>query len=241
MRIIRGGVAGATGRIVYTSDTPAEVRGEGDAVRIGGHAALFDVETELWPGYREVVRRGAFAKTIAEADVRGLWNHDRNFVLGRTRSGTLRLEENERGLGYEIDPPETQLVRDLVIAPMRRGDVDGSSFGFQAIKAPETVREDGTVLREILEARLFDVSPVTFPAYDDADAGLRAAELAGATSRLGEAVVVRALRASGLTATATHALLRGVIEALPADPGTSANRIDERARRLRRLEIAARE
>ena len=209
---------------VIVSVESSEVRMEGDegAQHIVGHGAVFDQETELWPGYREVIRRGAFTKTLADgADVRGLFNHDPNFLLGRTRSGTLRLEQSEHGLRYEIDPPETQTIRDLVIEPMRRGDLTGSSFAFRVVKERETHDSDqDTWLREILEAKLVDVSPVTFPAYEGSDAGLRAQVQLRSAAALGKATadVVRAIfRDTGLTDAEIRETFSDVIGGLRAD------------------------
>lgn len=180
-----------------------ERRGQGDEARqvLVGHAAVFDQWTTLYEGrywiWREVVRPKAFARAIKEKqDVRGLWNHDANFVLGRTISGTLELREDSEGLLSTIDPPGTQTVRDLVIVPIDRGDVSGMSFAFdvrRGDKIVEVEHEDGTRVidrggeritlryegdrvieeRELLDLDLFDVSPVTYPAYEGTNIGLR--------------------------------------------------------------------
>lgn len=147
---------------------------DGDKPKIVGYAAVFDQLSEpLW-GFREIVRRGAFAKTIKEADVRALWNHDTNHVLGRIKSGTLRLKEDEKGLAIEIDPPNTQWARDLMES-IRRGDVDQMSFGFRTV-SDRWQSENGATIRELLEVDLFDVSPVTFPAYPQTSVGVRSAQ-----------------------------------------------------------------
>lgn len=140
---------------------------------IAGHAALFNTLSEDLGGFRETIMPGAFAKTLQEADVRALLNHDPNMLLGRTKSGTLRLAEDEQGLAFEIDPPETGYANDLLTS-MRRGDLDQMSFGFQVVK-DRWIAGDEPV-RELVEVRLFDVSPVTFPAYPQTDASVRTAE-----------------------------------------------------------------
>lgn len=153
----------------------SEVRMDGDSGKIAGYAAVFDTPTELWPGFREVVKPGAFSKTIQEADVRALFNHDPNLVLGRNKAGTLRLWEDTRGLAYEIDPPNNELGRGLMES-LRRRDISQSSFRFWVIKERRT--EDnvaGITTRELLEVALQDVSPVTFPAYEETQAMLRIA------------------------------------------------------------------
>ena len=110
------------------------------------------------------------------SDVRGLFNHDSNFVLGRNKADTLKVKTNANGLQYEIDLPDTQTIRDLVLEPIKRGDVDQSSFGFIVGQGNESWDEndDGVLIRTIHKIReLFDVSPVTFPAYRDTTVGAR--------------------------------------------------------------------
>lgn len=151
-----------------------EVRtGEGDSEppKIVGHAAVFNSLSEELFWFREKIEPGAFRKTIKEADVRALWNHDPNYVLGRTKSGTLKLAEDEKGLAVEIIPPDTQWARDLMES-IRRGDVDQMSFGFQVIKE-EWEGDVNNPVRVLKEVKLFDVSPVTFPAYPATDVGIR--------------------------------------------------------------------
>jgi len=170
-------------RVERTTPGKVEIRLDGDtSPRIVGHGATFDVPTRIndWFGsYMEKVDRAAFQKTLADgADVRALWNHDPNYVLGRTKSNTLTLSTDGIGLAYEATPPDTQWARDLVTT-MRRGDVDGSSFGFRVVRDkwgtasdPENPNELMDV-RTLLEVQLFDVSPVTFPAYVESDSAVR--------------------------------------------------------------------
>ena len=101
-------------------------------LRIIGHAAVFNV---LGDGgwFREKVAPGAFADSIQVDDVRALFNHDPNYVLGRNRAGTLKLSEDDRGLKIEIDPPDTQVARDLMVS-LERGDISQMSFGFEVVK-----------------------------------------------------------------------------------------------------------
>lgn len=147
---------------------------DGGRTVIEGHAAVFNRYSQNLGGFVEQVAPGAFAKTILEADVRGLFNHDVSLVLGRNRSGTLRLAEDNIGLAYEIDVPGTQLGRDLAVS-MERGDISQSSFSFRVV-GPDgdewSLTDQGMPLRTVREAALYDVGPVTFPAYLDADSGL---------------------------------------------------------------------
>jgi HK97 family phage prohead protease len=140
-----------------------------EPARISGYAAVFDSQSEDL-GYfcelREEIDPHAFDSVMAtNPDVRAFFNHDPDYVLGRTTAGTLRLSVDSRGLAYEIDPPDTQLARDLMVS-MRRRDITGSSFGFICKRDQWTDNPDGSVTRRILEFdQLLDVSPVTFPAY----------------------------------------------------------------------------
>ena len=154
----------------------AEIRlagANGEPRKIEGYAATFNAEAELMPGFREIVRPGAFTRTLKTADVRALMNHDPNFVLGRNKARTLSLWEDDKGLGYRITPPDTSYANDLLVS-IERGDVTQSSFGFRVVKDRWT--EDvaaKTILRELLEVKLFDVSPVTFPAYAQTEVHVR--------------------------------------------------------------------
>lgn len=139
--------------------------------KISGHAAVFDQLSEDLGGFRERIAAGAFAKTLQSADVRALFNHDPNFVLGRNKSGTLRLKEDITGLAIEIDPPDTQLAKDLMIS-MKRGDISQMSFGFRT-NLDKWQKIDGEWTRTLLEVELFDVSPVTYPAYTQTDVAVR--------------------------------------------------------------------
>ena len=148
------------------------------SVTVVGHPAKFDKWSDVMMGFREKVAPGAFARTLGEgADVRALWNHDPNYVLGRTTSGTLRLSEDKDGLYMELDAPNTPTIRDLVIEPMRRGDVTQMSFGFRVRKDEWIQGKDKSPdERTLLDVDLFDVSPVTYPAYPDTDVAVRSAQ-----------------------------------------------------------------
>ena len=155
-------------------------RRDGGLPKIVGYAAVFNSPTEL-DLYNEVVKPGAFAKTLASnADVRALVNHDAGKVLGRTRAGTLTLAENAFGLRVEINPPDTATAREI-IASIRRGDVSGMSFAFQTIKDRWSQARRERDLRELLEVELLDVSIVTYPAYEDTSVTLE--PIAGRSQR----------------------------------------------------------
>ncbi|HGJ5860311.1 MAG TPA: HK97 family phage prohead protease [Arsenophonus nasoniae] len=159
----------------YFGEVRAEVGKEDKPTHIVGLASVFNSRSELMWGFREVIKPGAFDEVLTD-DVRALFNHDANYILGRRSAGTLSLSVNERGLVYDITAPDTQTIRDLVVAPMQRGDINQSSFAFHVSHDGERwyQDDDGVVIREISQiSRLFDVSPVTYPAYQQADAAIR--------------------------------------------------------------------
>jgi HK97 family phage prohead protease len=163
-----------TGREVRSMPV-RELRADDDTRRIVGYAAVFDSDADLG-FFEERIAFGAFSRAIDEdQDVRALWNHDANYVLGRTKSKTLTMAEDKVGLRIEIDPPDTQTARDFVES-IRRGDVDQMSFAFRAVKESWTEREGELPLRELHDVDLFDVSPVTYPAYEATSVGVRSAE-----------------------------------------------------------------
>ena len=148
-----------------------EVRlGENDAPKIVGYAAVFDTWADIGGWFKESIRKGAFAKTIKENDIRALVNHNENYVLGRNKAGTASLREDKRGLSVEITPPITSWANDLMVS-MRRGDVSQMSFGFYVNKQEVDYEKDERVLTDVT---LFDVSVVTYPAYPTTSAEVRA-------------------------------------------------------------------
>jgi HK97 family phage prohead protease len=159
---------------------PVRMIGEGDEARISGYGAVFydgtpGTEYRLREDMVERLMPGAFDRAIREDDVRGLFNHDPNNVLGRSQAGTMTLTADGTGLRYEIIPGDTTIGRD-VREHLKRGDVTGSSFSFELGKNGQEFRkENGLIIREIKSVRLFDVGPVTFPAYTGTTAEARAA------------------------------------------------------------------
>lgn len=151
--------------------------GEGDASRtLVGHAAVFNsLSVEMW-GFQERIAPGAFADSIKDDDVRALFNHDPNLVLGRNTAGTLEMREDGKGLWIQNTLPDTQTGRD-VAESVRRGDVSQMSFAFRTIDA-SWATEDGIEIRTLEKVQLFDVSPVTYPAYPTTDVSLRAFQVA---------------------------------------------------------------
>lgn len=159
-------------RTFVLDDIEVRAQGEGESRTLSGYAALFDVESHDLGGFIEIIRPGAFSKTLSEADIRALKNHNSDYVLGRTKSGTLRLVEDQKGLRVEIDVPDAQWAIDLVES-IERGDVDQMSFSFRTVRDRLTHNEEGPDLRELLEVKLFEVSPVTWPAYEETEISVR--------------------------------------------------------------------
>lgn len=152
--------------------TNVETREAGDeqASFISGYAAVFNSETEIWEGLNEVILPGAFSDSLAKSDIRCLFDHDWSKVLGRTKAGTLRLEEDERGLKFEVELPNTTTAKDLAES-MARGDINQCSFGF--IPTEEKWNYDvDPVLRSVMSVELYEVSIVSLPAYSDTEASL---------------------------------------------------------------------
>jgi HK97 family phage prohead protease len=155
----------------------AEVRDEGTEVttpKVVGYPVVFDSLSTDLGGFREKIERGAFAESLKNKDeVHALFNHDDDKVLGRLGSGTLRLWEDDHGLRMELDPPNTTVGND-VVELLRRGDLVSMSFGFYDV-TDSWAMLDGTDVRTIKSARLFDVSIVTNPAYKESSVGVRTA------------------------------------------------------------------
>jgi hypothetical protein len=159
-----------------------EARDNDIAGTLTGHAAMYGRETTIAGLFREVVQRGAFTAAVGRDDVRALFNHDPNFVLGRTKAGTLTLTEDEIGLRYDITLPNTLRAKELHES-IKRGDISQSSFAFRVVKDSwPSVRSGEMPLRQIEEVELFDVSPVTYPAYEDTSVSARAKAHAEATN-----------------------------------------------------------
>lgn len=211
--LIEAGAVDVFGREVRTVKvTDIEVRedegeeGEEPTPHLVGHAAVFNQEAVIGGWFREEIAPGAFKKTLKDgADVRHLFNHDPNMVLARTKSETLALKEDDTGLAFdaELNMDDPDAVR--VVAKVKRGDVDQSSFAFLPVRVEweeeSTDPDTGEKLipkRTILEARLFDTSTVTYPAYEAAETMLRAA------------AVTTLERATGIDSETMTKILRGL-------------------------------
>lgn len=162
-----------TGAIERRTFPISELRVDEDADwPITGYAAVFNSLSGDLGGFQERIHPGFFRDVLEQSDVRALINHDPNLILGRNRAGTLRLWEDEHGLGNAIRPPDTQYARDLRVS-MQRGDVDAMSFSFIALNDVWGT-ENGVTVRDLITCKsLFDVSIVTYPAYQATSAAFR--------------------------------------------------------------------
>lgn len=154
------------------ADTELRVVSENGATRATGYAARYGMLSRDLGGFREMIQPGTFSRALREKqDVSALINHDPNRLMARTSSGTLTLNEDEKGLRFDFTLPDTTYARDLA-EMMKRGDMTKCSFAFRTV-TDQWRKVDGQVVRELQDVDLFDVSIVTEPAYPDTEASLR--------------------------------------------------------------------
>lgn len=164
-----------------------KIREENGKRRLEGHFAVFNQPYEVYPGWVETIAPGAFSRALASGqDVKVLWNHNPDLVLGSTGNRTADLTEDRTGLFGGVDINEQDQDAKNAYARVDRGDVSGCSFGFEISRMEESWDEDGTYRTRILEVSpLYEVSPCTFPAYTQTHITARAKEqLESAKARL---------------------------------------------------------
>ena len=154
---------------------------ESNSRTVYGYAMLYDTPTVLWEyedtQYVEVIERGAATEALKSSDIRALFNHNPNYILARTSSNTLTVREDEKGLYFEFEAPETSTGNDLLVS-IQRGDISQASFAFD-ISERSILREQKTEGKEVVTItikkmkELYDVSPVTYPAYKDTEVSMR--------------------------------------------------------------------
>lgn len=162
-----------TRSMATTFSTREETSGE---KIIEGYFAVFNQETELWPGAFEEISPEAFNGSLSN-DIRALTNHETTLVLGRNKSGALKLSVDSRGLWGQITINENDSDALNLYERVKRGDVDQCSFGFNILNEETDWREDGTVKWLLKEIDLHEVSVVTFPAYEDTGVQARHTQL----------------------------------------------------------------
>lgn len=145
----------------------AKIREENGKKYLEGYFSVFGEPYQVWDGWIETIERGAFARYLASGnDVKVLWNHDSNIVLGSTGNGTASLMEDETGLFGTVEINENDSEAVSAYARVARGDVDGCSFGFDIARQEEWWDENDVYHTKITEVDpLYEVSPCTFPAY----------------------------------------------------------------------------
>lgn len=213
----------------FTVELRAEERHRGAPPTIVGHAAVFNSLSEDLGGFREQIAPGAFTRTIREGGpVYALWNHDPNYVIASTKNGSLRLSEDKNGLRAEMDPLDTPTIRDLVVKPIQDGLISKMSFGFSVPHGGADMMNDKTMgpVRTLRDVDLFDVSPVTFPAYPATDVQAR-------MSRLREL-----LRAADPSVASTIAQIDALIDSLMSQLGIPDDDGEEMDMPMRSLEVA---
>lgn len=153
-----------------------EIRESEDGLRtITGYAVKWEMKSHplgWFRRFKEMFKRGAFSDSLTADDQLALWSHDTSKVLGRTKNGTLRLFEDEIGLRFELDLPNTTLGNDAY-ETIKRGDVEGVSFGFRMLKEEWNETDPDNIIRTISKAKLIEISPVAFPAYPDSQVSAR--------------------------------------------------------------------
>ena len=161
----------------FSADIRAEKRDDAALPVLRGHAAVFNSLSEDLGGYVERIAPGAFDGTTDALDVFALWNHNPDFVIASTNDRSLQLSIDEQGLMSAITPMDTQTIRDLVVTPIQQGKIRKMSFAFDIGEADWSV-EGGRDVRNIRKvARLYDVSPVCYPAYPQTNISARTLEV----------------------------------------------------------------
>lgn len=175
-----------TDRRMQTASTEFKTRNDNGNLKIEGYFAVFDSIYEIAPGMSESIAQGAFDNTLS-GDIRALINHDTTLVLGRTKANTLNLRTDSHGLwgSIDINPNDTDAMN--LYSRVERGDVNQCSFGFDILNEETDFREDGSVHWTIKEVKLYEVSPCTFPAYEETNIAARTKERAELIKRRNEA------------------------------------------------------
>lgn len=163
------------------TDANASGDTESSSRMVYGYAMLYDTPTLLWESDDfqcvEVIERGAATEALKNSDIRALFNHNPNYILARTSSNTLVVRDDEKGLYFEFEAPETSVGNDLLVS-IQRGDISQASFAFD-ISERSILREQKADGKEVVTitirkmSELYDVSPVTYPAYKDTEVSMR--------------------------------------------------------------------
>lgn len=169
-------------RSVASNFTTREAENE---LFIEGYFSVFNTNYDLWEGASESIAPGAFENTLG-GDIRALIDHETRLVLGRNKAGTLELREDSHGLWGKITVNPNDVDAMNLYERVKRGDVDQCSFGFDIVREETEIREDGSVHWTIREVKLYEVSVVTFPAYEETSVKARKDEYAEILKRKNE-------------------------------------------------------
>lgn len=169
-------------RTAVSTDTEFTTRAADGNLYIEGYFAVFGGKYWLWNEAYETIERGAFDGQTT-GDVRALANHDTTIVLGRTTSGTLTLRQDERGLWGSILINQADQDAMNLYERVRRGDVSQCSFGFDILDQEMEMLQDGIAVWHIRKVKLYEVSVVTFPAYEETSVQARKAEYESAREK----------------------------------------------------------
>lgn len=162
----------------YLNMENVQTREDGEDLFIEGYFAVFNSAYELWPGATESIAPGAFDDSISD-DVRALYNHNSDIVLGRTSAGTMEIKQDSHGLWGRIRVNRNDGDAMNAYARIARGDITGCSFGFDIAAQETDYRDDGSVHWTITRVSpLYEISPCTFPAYQDTVVSARKKDLA---------------------------------------------------------------
>ncbi|AMB94906.1 HK97 family phage prohead protease [Aerococcus sp. UMB8608] len=160
---------------------------DNENLQLSGYFIRYNEPTELSPDYIELVTRDAINRSLKEIDIRCLFNHNTGQVLGRCGNGTLTLKSDDKGLWGTVTINRADSEAIAVYERVKRGDINGCSFGFYPVSTEYTDREDGKVEARLTDIDLFEVSIVTFPAYPQTEIKARNQDLADYKSELLEA------------------------------------------------------
>lgn len=160
-----------------------QVREDGEDLYLEGYFAVFNSTYELWPGATESIAPGAFDDSVSD-DVRALYNHNTDIVLGRTSAGTMEIRQDAHGLWGRIRINRNDSDAMNAYARIQRGDITGCSFGFEIESEETDYRDDGTIHWTITRiSPLYEISPCTFPAYQETVVSARKKDFADIEKR----------------------------------------------------------
>lgn len=178
-------------RLFFDAELTVEHRAESDPPKISGYFARYGVKSSDLGGWREILRPGVFAESLKRGDeVFALWNHNSDKPFARTGNGTVVLREDEKGLWADVTPDDTSWGQDA-IRSVKAKTVVRTSFAFAIEDRKDQEWSDDGKLREVVKASLFDVSPVTYPAYPQPRISARAQRLSALTADLERGLELR--------------------------------------------------